>query len=121
MEMEITKLKREEEKAWDSYVYNSNSSTFYHQIGWRNVVEKTYKHKPVYLIAKEEGEIKGVLLLFLMRSMIFGKKLVSVPFAPYGGVCADNETVKNALIEEGKRIAKECSADYPEFTLFVVN
>jgi len=75
--MEVYELEREDEKAWDEYVYNSNSATFYHQIGWRNVVEKTYRHKPIYLLAKEEE----------MRSLIFGKKLVSVPFAPYGGVC----------------------------------
>jgi hypothetical protein len=112
--MEITELRNKEEKSWDSYVHNSNASTFYHQIGWRNVVEKTYKHKPIYLIAKEEGEIKGVLPLFLMRSVIFGKKLVSVPFGPYGGVCADNGTVKNALVQEAKRIANDCGADYLE-------
>jgi hypothetical protein len=40
-----------------------------------------------------------------MKSMFFGKKLVSVPFAPYGGVCAGNETVENALIKQAKRIA----------------
>ena len=85
--MEITELQREDEKAWDSYIYKSRISTFYHQIGWRNVVEKTYEHKPIYLIAKEEGEIKGILPLFLMKSMFFGNKLVSVPFAPYGGIC----------------------------------
>jgi len=72
------------------------------------VVEKTYNHKPLYPIAKENGEIKGVLPLFLMKSIIFDeKKLVSVPFAPYGGVCADSETVKNALIEKAKRIISE--------------
>ena len=60
-------------------------------------MEKTYKHKLVYLVAKEEGELKGVLPLFLMKSFIFGKKLVSVPFALYGYVCADNETVEHAL------------------------
>lgn len=65
-------------------------------------MEKTYNHKPLYLIAKENGVIKGVLPLFLMRSVIFGKKLVSVPFAPYGGVCADSETVEKALIDEVK-------------------
>ena len=67
---DITELRREDEKAWDSYVYNSNKSTFYHQIGWQNVVEETYNHKPLYLIAKENGEIKGVLPLFLMKSII---------------------------------------------------
>ena len=102
--MEITELRREEEKAWDSYIYKSSSSTFYHQLGWRNVVKKTYKHKPIYLVAKENDEIKGVLPLFLMKSMIFGKKLVSVPFAPYGGVCADDGIAEKMLIEEAIRI-----------------
>jgi len=131
--LEITELPNKDEKAWDSYVLKSSTSTFYHQL--RSVliklfqslmVEKTYKHKPMYLITKEEE--------FLMRSMIFGKKRVSVPFAPYGGVCTDNETVKKARVEkpffqkesftkeilylihddEAKRIAKECGADYLE-------
>jgi len=30
--MEITELQKEEENAWDTYVYNSNSSTFYQQL-----------------------------------------------------------------------------------------
>ena len=64
------------------------------------MVEKTYKHKPVYLVAKEESEIKGVLPLFLMRSGLFGKKRDSVPFAPYGYVCTDNGTVEKALVGE---------------------
>ena len=112
--MEISELRKEEEKAWDSYVYNSNSSTFYHQIGWRNAVQKTYKHKPVYLVAKEGGEIRGILPIFLMRSVIFGKKLISVPFAPYGGVCADDEIAEKMLIEEAIRIAEEYDVDYLE-------
>ena len=69
--LEITELhNREDEKAWDSYVYNSNSSTFYHQL--RSVliklfhcvslmVEKIYKHKPIYLIAK--GYMPGKLFM----------------------------------------------------------
>ena len=68
------------------------------------MVKKTYKHKPIYLVAKENGEIKGVLPLFLMRSVIFGKKLVSVPFAPYGGACADDGIAEKMLIEEAIRI-----------------
>ena len=120
--LQITELEREDEAAWDAYVYNSATSTFYHQLRsfliklfkslmWRNVVEKIYKHKPVYLIAKEDSDIKGVLPLFMMKSFIFGKKLVSVPFAPYGGVCADNETAERALVEEAKRVTKAQGAD----------
>ncbi|KAF5427993.1 hypothetical protein C5S39_12360 [Candidatus Methanophagaceae archaeon] len=46
-----------------------------------------------------------------MKSMLFGKKLFPVPFAPYGGVCAGNKIVEEALIEEAKRITEECSDD----------
>lgn len=112
--MEICELKKDDEKAWDEYVLKSDSSTFYHQIGWKNVIEKTYGHKPYYLIALEEGEIRGILPLFLMKSIFFGKKLVSVPFAPYGGVCGDNEVISGALIKEAKRITERLGADYLE-------
>ena len=114
MKLEVYELKKEEEKLWDSYIYKSSSSTFYHQLGWRNVVKKTYKHKPIYLVAKENGELKGVLPLFLMKSMIFGKKLVSVPFAPYGGACADDGIAEKMLIEEAIRVVEEFDADYLE-------
>lgn len=30
--MQITELRREDEKAWDSYVLKSSTSTFYHQL-----------------------------------------------------------------------------------------
>ena len=69
--MEIAELRTGEEDAWDSYVYESDASTFYHQIGWRNVVEKTYGHKPRYLVAREGDAIVGVLPMFLMESKVF--------------------------------------------------
>ncbi|VUT26077.1 MAG: FemAB family protein [Candidatus Methanolliviera sp. GoM_oil] len=112
--MEIAELRTGEEDAWDSYVYESDASTFYHQIGWRNVVEKTYGHKPRYLVAREGDAIVGVLPMFLMESRVFGRKLVSVPFAPYGGVCADDAGVGRALVEEGVGVARDEGVDYFE-------
>lgn len=116
--MEICELKQSDEKAWDEYVLEHPNSTFYHQIGWKNVVEKSYGHKPYYLLAKEDGEIKGVFPLFLMKSMLFGRKLVSVPFAPYGGICADDLEIESVLIEEAKRIVNNNGADYLEIRCF---
>lgn len=112
--LEICELQKKDEKLWDEYVYKSDDSTFYHQIGWKNVVEKTYGHNPIYLVAKEDGEIKGVLPLFLMKSIFFGRKLVSVPFAPYGGVCADDRMIESMFIDEAKRITEAHNAKYLE-------
>jgi len=106
IKLEIIELQKEEEKSRDEYVHKSNSSTFYHQIGWKNVVEKTYKHKPIYLIAKEEGEIKGVLPLFLMKSMFFSKKLVSVPFAHMVVFVQMTKQLKKHLLKKQKGFGK---------------
>lgn len=118
--MEILEIQENDEGSWDKYISNSNVSTFYHQIGWRNVVQKTYGHKPIYLVAKENNEINGILPLFLMNSKIFGKKLVSLPFAPYGGVIADSNTIEKMLIEEAKKITKNLNANYVEFRQFEI-
>ena len=112
--MEICELKDSDEKAWDEYVLKHPDSTFYHQIGWKNVVEKSYGHKPYYLLVKEEGEIQGIFPLFLMKSMLFGRKLVSVPFAPYGGVMANSISIEYILVDYGIKIAKNENADYVE-------
>jgi FemAB-related protein (PEP-CTERM system-associated) len=114
MALEISELHRNDEKAWDEYVYRHPDSTFYHQIGWRNVVEKTYGHKSIYLVAKEDSKIKGILPLFLMKSRLFGTKLVSVPFGPYGGSCVDDKMTEHQLIEEAKKLTVDHNADYLE-------
>ena len=41
----------------------------------------------------------------------FGKKLVSVLFAPYGGVCADNRTIDEGGIRSGIQ-RKNVTAQY---------
>ncbi len=64
--LEITELEREDDAAWDAYVHNSPAYTFYHQLRsvliklfkslmWRNVVEKIYKHKPIYRVSKKKA------------------------------------------------------------------
>ena len=111
--MEICELKDVDEKAWDEYVLKHPDSTFYHQIGWKNVVEKSYGHKPYYLLAKKDGEIKGLLPIFFMKSKIFGSKLLSLPFAPYGGAIGEKYAVE-MLIMRAIEITKEVGADYLE-------
>jgi FemAB-related protein (PEP-CTERM system-associated) len=114
MHLKIQELRKKDENEWDTFVRETDDTTFFHLIGWKNVIEKTYKRKSYYLIARENGEIKGILPLFLMKSALFGNKLISVPFCDYGGVCANDEQTKTLLIEEAKKITKEKGADYLE-------
>ena len=109
MGIEICELRRKDEKLWDEFVFSSTNSTFYHQIRWKYVIENAYKHRSYYMIAKEDGEIRGILPLFFIRN-----KAVSIPFAPYGGVCTDDEIVKKKLIEEAISIVRERGMSYLE-------
>ncbi|UCG54684.1 MAG: hypothetical protein JSV32_00235, partial [Dehalococcoidia bacterium] len=108
--MEIKILEKKDESRWDQFVKDNGSTTFFHQIGWKNVIEKTYAHKPYYLFAQENGEIIGILPLFLIGYSIFGKRLVSVPYGPYGGCSAKSHYITNTLLNNAIALSKKLNA-----------
>lgn len=112
--MDIKILEKQDESRWDQFVKENDASTFFHQIGWKNVVEKTYGHKPFYLFAEENGKVTGILPLFLVDSLIFGKRLISVPYSPYGGCCAESQNVTDAILDKAIELSKELNAKYLE-------
>ena len=99
---------------WDDYVKHSEEATIYHQIGWKYVIEKTFGHKPHYLMAIDGEGVKGILPLFFISSRLFGAFMISLPFHCVGGVCADNEAAEQMLVEEAIRLTKETHAEYLE-------
>ncbi len=104
-------------QAWDSYVLNHSRGTFFHLIGWKEIVEVTFHHKSFYLIAvrnESPTDIVGVLPLFRIKSLLFGKSLVSVPFAEIGGILASDQETKSLLLEEAKNLTHSESVDYLE-------
>ncbi|MCG2736006.1 MAG: FemAB family PEP-CTERM system-associated protein [Candidatus Methanoperedenaceae archaeon] len=112
--MEICSLKREDEVEWDRYVNNHPHTTFYHQLNWKNVIEKSYGNKPYYICAKEKDETVGVFPLFFINNLFFGKKIISIPFAPYGGVAGNNNKIEESLIKYAIEIMRQKSADFLE-------
>lgn len=116
MNLEIKQLSKNDEKKWDEFVMENNDTTFYHQMGWNKVVEETYGHKSFYLFAEnDEGNVVGILPMFLIKDIFFGKRFVSMPFAPYGGVCGEDENIRNALTSEAMNLTRSIGADYCEF------
>jgi serine/alanine adding enzyme len=92
---------------WDQYVMKSNSSSCYHLIGWKNVIEKTFGHKTYYLLSEDENlQINGILPMVHLKSLLFGNFAVSLPYFNYGGVCADTEEIGNELLRAATDITK---------------
>ena len=45
--------------AWDAYVQSHPRATFFHQIGWKRVLEATFSYPSHYLVAERDGAVLG--------------------------------------------------------------
>ena len=102
------------EAAWDRYVRSAPAGTFFHQLGWRWLVERVFGHRAHYLLARRGETVTGVLPLFQMKSLLFGHSLVSIPFAIGGGVAADDAETAAGLLARGRALADRLGVDYLE-------
>ena len=89
-----------ESMRWDHYVMENDDASHCHLSGWGRVIQNTYGHRPLYFIAEEGNETRGILPLIEMNTSLFGRSLASVPFLDYGGICADDEYVQKELFSE---------------------
>jgi serine/alanine adding enzyme len=100
----------------DSFLQRSDASSIYHDYRWISVIEKSFGHRCYYLVCEEYDEsIAGALPLVQLKSLLFGNFLVSMPYFNYGGVCADKPAVRDLLIDEAIRTAREHGASHIEF------
>jgi FemAB-related protein (PEP-CTERM system-associated) len=93
--------------AWDRFVFDHPHGTPFHLMAWKESIEETFGYEPKYLIAVTGDQVRGVLPLFLVANMLMGKRLISSPFAVYGGILADSEEARLALLNEANAMAEE--------------
>jgi serine/alanine adding enzyme len=93
---------------WDAFVHAHPEATGYHLWGWREIFERTFGHEACYLAAAESagGPIVGILPVVGMKSMLFGRFGVSLPFVNYGGVVGSDEAAARALLAEAVTLAE---------------
>src|SRR5947207_11372288 len=99
---------------WETFVDQCRDATFFHRIGWRDIIEDVFGHRCHYLVAERDGKWTGVLPLAAIRSWLFGHALVSLPFAVYGGPAANDHESARALISAAEKLAQELGVDYLE-------
>ena len=115
MNFEIKHLYEKNEKKWDEFVKKTEFATFCHQIKWKNIIEDTYRFQNYYLFAENDtGDVVGVLPLFMVKDLFFGRRMVSIPFVPYGGVCCETDAIGKALIDEAITLGNKFNVDYCE-------
>jgi FemAB-related protein (PEP-CTERM system-associated) len=96
--------------AWDAFVESHPASTIAHRWAWKEIVERSYRHRSFYLGATSRARLRGVLPLFLIRSRVLGNQLVSMPFLDSGGPCAVDASIEDALVAHALEIARRENA-----------
>ena len=110
----INYLDSASESVWDRFVTNHPAGTFFHQMGWKRVMERTYGYKPYYLCARRNNELTGIAPAFLISNWVTGRCLMSLPFAVYGGVCASDKESEQGLITRLEQLAAELRVGHLE-------
>ena len=108
LEYTIEQLKQGDEKKWQDYVFSSEKTNFFHLAEWKDILARAYGYKPFYLMAKDSNErIVGIFPIFLVKSLLFGKSLKSLPFHFLGGPVCDSPEILNQLLEKAKQLNQE--------------
>jgi FemAB-related protein (PEP-CTERM system-associated) len=114
MSIRIRVAQATDDDAWDAFTRAHRLGSPFHLIAWKACIQESFGYAPYYLVAEEGESIRGVLPLFLVKSWIIGKALISTPFAVYGGVLADSAEVQGAFRAEVERLAVQLKVDFVE-------
>ena len=103
----VSKAGAADRAEWEQFVNRRGDEAGYHAWDWQRVFENAFGHECVYLMARRDGAVAGVLPLVQIKSRLFGNSLTSLPFLNYGGVMADGGDAGDALIERARAEAAE--------------
>jgi FemAB-related protein (PEP-CTERM system-associated) len=105
--------------AWDKFVESHPYGTPFHLMAWQRLIQSSFGFTPKHIVARNsQGEICGVLPLFLVRSAIFGRMLVSTPQAAYGGVLSSSDSAERTIVDRAREIARDMQVQFLELRNF---
>lgn len=99
---------------WDQFVRTHHDGTFFHLSGWSETARSVYKYDPVYISARRDGDLVGILALTDAKAPVTGRSLVSTAFSVGGGPLADDEETLRCLLETAESIGASRKVDYIE-------
>ena len=104
-----------DKKRWNSYVEQHRSASIYHLYDWQTLIKQSFSHDSICLIAVDlNNHIRGILPVTIIKSKLFGKFGVSIPYFNYGGPLADSDDVITALLDAATEIRADESLQHIE-------
>lgn len=87
-----------------------------HDPSWLQILEKSFGHRGYVIVEEDHASqsLRGYLPLALVKSMLFGKFLVSLPYLNRAGVLGSEEETRRRLIDRACELADELDVTYLE-------
>ena len=98
----------------ESYLEGRGRVPLIQHPGMLAVLESGLRHVPHCLVATEGENVLGFLALGYVRSLAFGRFLVSLPYVNSGGVVADDDGIACRLIDRAVELADHLRVRYLE-------
>ncbi len=99
---------------WEAFIRRRGIVPLSYHPSWPVVLWKGLGHTPCCLEAMDGDEICGILPLVAMKSVLFGRFLVGLPYLNYGGVIADSDAIAEALIDRAIELAEQLDVRHLE-------
>ena len=65
------------------FLMGDDKARIYHHPAWLQSLSDSYGGKPVYVLLREDGEIRGIAPFILSDKGLSKKKIISLPFTNY--------------------------------------
>ena len=104
-----------DKKRWNSYVEQHRSASIYHLYDWQTLIKQSFSHDSICLMAVDlDNNMRGILPITLIKSKLFGKFGVSIPYFNYGGPLADSDDIVTSLLDAAAEIRADESLQHIE-------
>lgn len=67
---------------------------------WARILCRSLRHKSYIFRAHRDDKIHGYLMIHLVKSLVFGRYLVSSPYLNYGGPVSNNPEIATQLADK---------------------
>jgi len=93
-------------EGWDEKVAALSGCSFFHSSAWARVLKGAYGYCPQYVVIEENGRFSAAVPLMEVKSLLTGKRAVSLPFTDYCEPLvphAEVTRVLDAIVHEGRK------------------
>lgn len=99
---------------WNDLIASSPQCTFFHSSNWAGALKDSYSYKPLYFAGREGRSMSALVPVMEVKSVISGKRGVSIPFTDRCEPIAGDAGGFRALFDEILRYGREAGWKYLE-------